>query len=225
MPSVLVIDDEPRIAEFVARALEENGLTVARATDGSAGLAAVAASSFDLVVLDLLMPGLSGQGVLRNLRHHHPNQRVLVLSALSDVESKVRCLELGAADYLVKPFALAELVARVWARLRDVNRHDGSGVLRAGRITLDPQRRTADSGNGPVDLTAREFLVLKYLLGNVGDVCTRSDLLSEVWGYGFDPGTNVVDVCIRRLRSKLGNQAIETVRHAGYRIPHLPALA
>jgi len=225
MPSVLVIDDEPRIAAFVARALEENGLTVAQVTDGSAGLAAVAATPFDLVVLDLMMPGLNGQGVLRNLRHEHPHQRVLVLSALSDVESKVRCLELGAADYLVKPFALAELVARVWARLRDVGGHGETRVLRAGRITLDLQRRTADSGDGPVGLTAREFLLLKYLLSNAGDVCSRSDLLSEVWGYGFDPGTNVVDVCVRRLRCKLGSEAIETVRHAGYRIPHLTTLA
>src|SRR3954454_16065985 len=163
MPSVLVLDDEPRIAEFVARALEENGLTVARATDGSAGLAAVAASSFDLVVLDLLMPGLSGQGVLRHLRHHHPSQRVLVLSALSDVESKVRCLELGAADYLVKPFALAELVARVWARVRDVQQAGEDRFMRAGRLTLDAQRRTADSARAPIAPLAREFLVLKHL--------------------------------------------------------------
>src|SRR3954465_10533646 len=127
MPSVLVIDDEPRIAEFVSRALAENGLTAQVAPDGAIGLSLARAEAFDLLVLDLMMPGINGQGVLRNVVRAHPQQRVLVLSALSDVESKVRCLELGAADYLVKPFALAELVARVWARLRDVEPGGGDG--------------------------------------------------------------------------------------------------
>jgi DNA-binding response OmpR family regulator len=150
-----------------------------------------------------------------------------VLSALSDVASKVHCLELGAADYLVKPFALAELVARVWARLRDAGARDEDGFLHAGRLTLDSHRRTADrgDGDGAIALTAREFLVLKHLMTSAGEICTRVDLLAEVWGYSFDPGTNVVDVCIGRLRSKLGHDVIETVRHAGYRIPDLPPLA
>jgi DNA-binding response OmpR family regulator len=225
VPSVLVIDDEPRIAEFVSRALSANGLSVKSATDGAAGLALAEGGHFDLVVLDLMMPGVSGHGVLRSLMRAHPHQRVLVLSALSDVASKVRCLELGAADYLAKPFALAELVARVWARLRDTSARDEEGLIRAGGLTLDSHRRTADRGDGPIPLTAREFLVLKHLLSNAGDICTRADLLTEVWGCSFDPGTNVVDVCIGRLRTKLGHDVIETVRHAGYQIPHHPALA
>ena len=142
-----------------------------------------------------------------------------MLSALSDVESKVRCLELGAADYLTKPFALAELVARVWARLRHAGPESGDGLLRAGGLTLDPHRRTADAGDGPVSLSAREFLLLKHLLLNEGEVCTRAELLEEVWGCSFDPGTNVVDVYIRRLRAKLGADVVETVRHAGYSPP------
>src|SRR4051812_49819828 len=113
---------------------------------------------FDLVVLDLMMPGVSGHGVLRSLMRARPHQRVLVLSALGDVDSKVRCLELGAADYLTKPFALAELVARVWARLRQAGPSRADGLLRAGGLTLDPHRRTADAGEGPVALSAREFL-------------------------------------------------------------------
>ena len=133
MPSVLVIDDEPRIAEFVSRALTANGLSVESATDGAAGLALAGERHFDLVVLDLMMPGVSGLGVLRSLMRTHPHQRILVLSALSDVASKVRCLELGAADYLAKPFALAELVARVWVA---APRHG-----REGRGRPHPRRR------------------------------------------------------------------------------------
>jgi two-component system OmpR family response regulator len=224
VPSVLVIDDEPKIAEFVSRALAANGLAVQSATDGASGLAMAQDARFDLVVLDLMMPGVSGHGVLRGLMRERPQQPVLVLSALSDVASKVRCLELGAADYLVKPFALAELVARVWARLRDGSGRDGEGVVHAGGLTLDSHRRTADRGAGPIPLTAREFLVLKHLLANAGSICGRAQLLEEVWGYAFDPGTNVVDVCVRRLRTKLGNDVIETVRHAGYCIPHHTAL-
>ena len=219
MPNVLVIDDEPRIAQFVSRALMADGLTVRSATDGAAGLSLADTGTFDLVVLDLMMPGVSGHGVLRSLMRTRPNQRVLVLSAISDVSSKVRCLELGAADYLVKPFALAELVARVWARLRDADARGEDGLIRAGGLTLDSHRRTADRGEGPIPLSAREFLALKHLLSKAGDVCTRAELLEEVWGYTFDPGTNVVDVCIRRLRTKIGPDVIETVRHAGYRVP------
>jgi DNA-binding response OmpR family regulator len=219
MPSVLVIDDEPRIAEFISRALRADGLSVRSATDGAAGLSLADTGTFDLVVLDLMMPGVSGHGVLRGLMRSRPHQRVLVLSAISDVGSKVRCLELGAADYLVKPFALAELLARVWARLRDADARGGQGLVRAAGVTLDSHRRTADCGEGPIPLSAREFLALKHLLGRAGEICTRAELLEEVWGYTFDPGTNVVDVCIRRLRGKLGSDVIETVRHAGYRIP------
>ena len=142
-----------------------------------------------------------------------PEQQVIVLSALRDVETKVRCLDLGAVDYVTKPFSLAELLARVRRRLADAN---GERVLRAGPVTLDLQRRAVEIGGDSIPLTGREFLLLRHLMLQRDEVCTRMELLAEVWGYSFDPGTNVVDVCIRRLRAKLGADKIETVRNVGY---------
>jgi DNA-binding response OmpR family regulator len=140
----------------------------------------------------------------------------MVLSALSDVETKVRCFGLGATDYIAKPFALAELLARVRACLRAAAGHAGDAVLRAAGLALDVRARTADAGSGPVALSPREFLLLQHLMHRAGRVCTRDELLSEVWGYSFDPGTNVVDVYVRRLRAKLGPLAVATVRNTGY---------
>src|SRR3954452_9696996 len=177
MPKVLVIDDEPKIADFVSRALSANGLSVDTATAGADGLELARTGGYDLIVLDLVIPGVNEIGVLRGTIEVCPQQRVLVLSALSDVDSKVRCLELGAADYLTKPFALAELVARVWARLRQSSSDAGDGLLRAGGLTLDPPRRTVDGGVGPVALSAREFLLLKHLAINEGEVRTRAELV------------------------------------------------
>ena len=224
MPKVLVIDDEPKIAAFVSRALSANGLEVDSEHDGAAGLERAVGGAYDLIVLDLLMPGVTGLGVLRATMDARPHQRVLVLSALSDVESKVRCLELGAADYLSKPFALRELVARVWARLRQPGPADADGVVRGGGLVLDPHARTADAGHGPVALTGREFHLVRHLVRHAGRVCSREELLHEVWDCDHDPQTNVVDVCVRRLRCKLGRETIRTVRNAGYWLPAAPAL-
>jgi DNA-binding response OmpR family regulator len=129
----------------------------------------------------------------------------------------VRCLEIGASDYLSKPFALAELVARVRARLRQAASGPEERRIRAGGVTLDRLRRVADAGAGSVTLTEREFGLLEYLMRSAGEVCTRMQLLADVWGFGFDPGSNVVDVCVRRLRAKLGAGLIETIRSVGYR--------
>jgi DNA-binding response OmpR family regulator len=214
---VLVVDDEPRIASFVSRALSAEGLQVEAALDGPRGLELARSGRYALVVLDLLLPGVDGLHVLRDLMQARPDQRVLVLSALSDVESKVECLNLGASDYLPKPFALAELVARVRARLRQPASGPGERSLRLGGVSLDLVRRIADSGAGPVSLPEREFLLLQHLMMLGGDVCGRQRLLEEVWGYGFDPGSNVVDVCVGRLRGRLGADVIETVRGVGYR--------
>lgn len=214
---VLVVDDEPRIVSFVARALTAEGFRVDGAPDGVRGFELARSGRYELVVLDLLLPGMDGVTVLRRLIEERPQQRVLVLSALSDVKEKVRCLELGASDYLSKPFALAELVARVRARLRQASSGPGDRHLRVGEVTLDRLRRVADAGGGPVSLTEREFALLEHLMTRRGDVCTRAQLLADVWGFGFDPGSNVVDVCIGRLRAKLGAEAIETVRNVGYR--------
>lgn len=217
MARVLVVDDEPRIASFVSRALAAEGFQVDSANDGLRGLELARTGRYELVVLDLLLPGRDGISMLRDLIEARPDQRVLVLSALSDVETKVRCLELGASDYLPKPFSLAELLARVRARLRQPASGPGGRFLTVGGVTLDLVRRTADSGAGTVPLSEREFHLLRQLMQKGGETCSRPQLLAEVWGYPFDPGSNVVDVCVGRLRAKLGADVIETVRSVGYR--------
>lgn len=217
MTSVLVVDDEPRIASFVSRALSAEGFRVDSAADGLRGLDLAKTGRYELVVLDLLMPGMDGIAMLERLMGERPHQRVLVLSALSEVEDKVRCLELGASDYLSKPFALKELVARVRARLRQPGSGPEERYLRIGEVTLDRVRRVADGGAGPVALTEREFALLGYLMERGGEACSRMQLLDEVWGFRFDPGSNIVDACVRRLRAKLGPEVIETVRNVGYR--------
>jgi two-component system, OmpR family, response regulator len=217
MTRVLVVDDEPRIVSFVSRALAAEGFRVDGAQDGLRGLDLARTGRYELVVLDLLLPGMDGVTVLRRLIEERPQQRVLVLSALSDVKEKVRCFELGASDYLSKPFALAELVARVRARLRQAGSGPEERHISVGEVTLDRLRRVADTGSGPVGLTERESALLEYLMTRRGDVCTRAQLLADVWGFGFDPGSNVVDVCVGRLRAKLGAHMVETVRNVGYR--------
>ncbi|MGZ5290876.1 MAG: response regulator [Actinomycetota bacterium] len=218
MTRVLVVDDETRITSFVSRALSGEGLQVDAANDGRRGLELARSGRYSLVVLDLLLPGLDGVTVLRELMQARPEQRVLVLSALSDVESKVECLELGASDYLPKPFSLAELLARVRARLRQPASGPGERYLRAGGMTLDLIRRAVDAGSGPVPLPEREFLLLRTLMLRDGEVVGRQRLLEDVWGLAFDPGSNVVDVCVGRLRARIGGDTIETVRGVGYRL-------
>jgi DNA-binding response OmpR family regulator len=219
MSRVLVVDDEPRIVSFVSRALSAEGFTVDGTSDAIRGLDMARRGEYDLVILDLLMPQLDGVSILRGILETFPDQRVLILSALADVESKVRCLELGAADYLPKPFALAELLARVRARVRQpaVRSDQRTRSLVTGQLTLFLDRRVADLGRGPLGLAEREFLLLQYFMRHQGVVCTREELLSEVWGYSFDPGSNVVDVYVGRLRSKFCPEIIETVRNVGYR--------
>jgi DNA-binding response OmpR family regulator len=215
---ILVVDDEPKIVDFVCRALSAQGFSVDGATDGARGLALLHERSYELVVLDLLMEGIDGVTVLKRVKEYRPHLPVLVVSALSDVESKVRCFELGAADYLTKPFALAELRARILARLAT----PGAGrpeMVRYDGFVLDPQRRIVQTSNGPVRLSHRECLLLEHLVRHPGEVFSRADLLEEVWGYSFDTGTNVVDVYVGRLRAKLGSSVITTVRNVGYYVP------
>ena len=205
-----------RIVHFISRALEAEGYGVDAAYDGESGLRLAEQGRHELILLDLLLPSINGVAVLKGILETRPEQRILVLSALSDVQSKVRCLELGASDYLAKPFALAELLARVRARLRQPAEARAERVLTVGGVRLELLRRTADAGHGPVSLSEREFLLLQHLMRRHGDVCTREELLDQVWGYSFDPGTNVVDVYVGRLRAKLGAGLIETVRNVGY---------
>jgi DNA-binding response OmpR family regulator len=221
MARLLVVDDEPRIVSFVSRALAAEGFGVDSAHDGARALELVRARPYELVILDLLLPGVDGVAVLRGIMESRPEQRVLVLSALSDVESKVQCLDLGASDYVAKPFSLAELVARVRARVRQPNGPTAERFLRVGGVTLDLLRRTADVGRGSVRLSEREAQLLRHLMQREGEVSSRQKLLEDVWGFSFDPGSNVVDVYVRRLRAKLGGDVIETVRNVGYRF-HAP---
>jgi len=186
------------------------------AADGDAGLRAALGQAHDLVILDLLLPDRGGHAVLRDLLRQRPGQPVIVLSALSDTASKVSSFELGAEDYLAKPFSLEELLARVRARLRDA--HTQPTVLAVGRLTLDLISRQARNETGRVQLAEREFLLLRELMTRAGDTLSKDWLLAAVWGYRFDPGSNVVDVYVRRLRAKLGGDIIKTVRGEGYRI-------
>src|SRR6476646_4904108 len=191
---ILVIEDEARIQAFLTRGLEAEGYTVVASGDGRDGLALATSARFDLVVLDLLLPGLNGLQVLR-------------------------AFELGASDYVAKPFSLDELLARIRVRLRGAVAFGDEHVLRGGNVVLDVARRRAGVGERTADLSDREFRLLHHLLVHVGEIVSRERLLAEVWGYDFDPGSNVVEVCVRRLRQKLGpDAAIETVRHAGYRL-------
>jgi DNA-binding response OmpR family regulator len=217
---ILVIEDEPRILAFVSRGLQAEGFLVDGAGDGPAGLAHAVSGRYDLVVLDLLLPKLGGLEVLRQLQRRRPELPVVIVSARSDLPTKLRGFGLGASDYVSKPFSFDELLARVRAQLRSRRRTgDNGSVLRAGKLTLDLARREARLGESVAELSDREFHLLHHLVRHPGEVVSRERLLSEVWGYHFDPRSNVVDVCVRRLRQKLGSEApIETVRHGGYRL-------
>jgi two-component system copper resistance phosphate regulon response regulator CusR len=216
---ILVIEDEPRILAFLARGLEAEGFRVVGAHTGRDGLARAIAGSYDAVVLDLLLPGLDGLSVLRELHEQRPRLPVVIVSARSDLPTKLRGFGLGASDYLSKPFSLDELVARVRVHLRRQPASHDENVIRAGSLTLDLARRQVQLGELVADLSDREFRLLYHLAEHAGTIVSRERLLSEVWGYHFDPGSNVVEVCVRRLRKKLGEDApIETVRHAGYRL-------
>jgi two-component system, OmpR family, response regulator len=214
---LLVIDDEQRILDFVRRGLQAEGMTVDSASDGEQGLQLALARSYDLVILDLVMPGMDGNTVLRRILEQKPSQAVMILSALNDTASKVSSLERGAEDYISKPFSLEELLARVRARLRSAAR-SGPTLLATGSLSLDLIRREVDAGSGPIALSDREFLLLGELMRAAGRTISKERLLSAVWGYHFDPGSNVVDVYVRRLRTKLGAGAITTVRGVGYRL-------
>jgi two-component system, OmpR family, response regulator len=215
---VLLIEDEVRTLAFVARALRAEGIVVVASGDGSEGLARALAHDHDLVILDLRLPNVDGLTLLRELHERKPDLPVLILSARGDLRSKLDGFELGAADYLVKPFSLAELLARVRVQLRRRRAAGEREILAAGELRLDLARREACVRGTVTRLTDGEFRLLHQLAERAGDVITREQLLAEVWGYDFDPRSNVVEVGIRRLRKKLGPDVqIETVRNVGYR--------
>jgi DNA-binding response OmpR family regulator len=216
MTRLLIIEDEPKLASFVTRALQSAGYGVDVADDGRSGLSMAMTGDYAVIVLDLALPSLSGEAVLKELLAERPDQQVLILSARGDVSDRVKFLELGAADYLTKPFVLSELIARVGARVRDV----GAALELAQRagLRVDSDARSVDVGNGPVRLTDREYRLVRLLKERSGRTVSRQELLADVWGMWFDPGTNVVEVTIGRIRQKLGPNVIETVRGVGYRI-------
>jgi DNA-binding response OmpR family regulator len=216
---ILVAEDEPRILAFVTRGLESEGFAVDAAADGVEALRCARSTHYDVAILDLLLPRIDGLAVLRDLRQHMPELPVVILSARSDLPTKLRGFELGANDYVVKPFSLDELIARIRVQLRHAAGLVDDHVLQVGKLELDLSRRQVRIGDDVTDLSDREFRLLRELAVHPGEVISRERLLAQVWGYHFDPRSNVVEVSMRRLRKKLGAHAtIETVRHAGYRL-------
>lgn len=220
MNRILIAEDEDRIASFVEKGLRANGFTTTVAADGDTALALAVTGGFDLMLLDIGLPGRDGFTVLRELREARVTLPVIVLTARDSVRDTVAGLEGGADDWMTKPFRFEELLARIRLRLRTAARTPEVTVLRSGDdLSLDLRTRRARSGERTVDLTAREFVLLELFLRHPGQVLSREQILSHVWGYDFDPGSNIVDVYVRALRKKLGAQRLETVRGMGYRMP------
>jgi DNA-binding response OmpR family regulator len=214
---ILVVEDEDRIASFLAKGLRAAGYAVDRAATGAEGVELGRGPHVDLIVLDLGLPDIDGSDVLRELRAAEVRTPVIILSARGDIDDRIAGLNLGADDYLAKPFAFDELLARVRARLRRVGNDPGTTV-RAGDVELDLLTRRAAVGQRTVELTGREFALLETLLRHSNQVLSREQLLSRVWGLSFDPGSNLVDVYVGYLRRKLGEGVVETVRGVGYRL-------
>jgi DNA-binding response OmpR family regulator len=218
MNRILIVEDEARLASFLEKGLRASGFATTVVGDGISAGAVANDDEFDLMILDLALPGKDGLEVLRELRRDGARMPVIVLTARSDPHDRVTGLESGADDYLAKPFHFEELVARVRARLRG----DGNGVreqsqLRVGDVALDLRTRWASVGGETVELSAREFELLRTFLQHPVQVLSREQLLARVWGYDYDPGSNVVDVYVGYLRRKLGSAHFETVRGVGYR--------
>ena len=217
MNRVLIVEDEVRIAAFVEKGLRANGLTPTVVGDGPSGLGHAMSGEFDLVVLDVGLPGMDGFTVLRRLRQARSEIPVIVLTARDSVTDTVAALEGGADDYMPKPFKFEELLARIRLRLR-TDRTPEVTVLQHGPVGLDLRTRRVSVEGRTVDLSAREFALAEMFLRNPGQVLSREQLLSHVWGYDFDPSSNVVDVYVGYLRKKLGSELIQTVRGMGYRL-------
>ena len=217
MKRVLIVEDEVRFAEFLERGLRANGFAATTAPTGDAARSLLRHDEFDLVLLDLGLPDVDGLDLLGELRRSGVRLPIIILTAREDVTDKIGGLDAGASDYVTKPFSFDELLARLRVQLRDSHTKEVT-VLQAEQVSLDLRTRRATSRGSTVELTAREFTMLEVFLRHRGQVLSREQLLSHVWGYGYDPGSNVVEVFIGRLRRKLGTQAIKTVRGMGYSI-------
>jgi len=216
---ILIAEDEPRLSSFLVKGLRAAGYTTTVCEDGVRAADLARGSEFDLMILDIGLPGQDGFAVLRALHARKERLPVLVLTARDEVEDMVTGLDLGADDYVTKPFVFDELLARVRARLRQAGAGEQPAMeLAAGGITLDVRTRRAAADDSEAELTAKEFSLLETFLRHPGQVLSREQLLSHVWGYDFDPGSNVVDVYVGYLRRKLGSERFETVRGMGYRL-------
>jgi DNA-binding response OmpR family regulator len=222
---VLVVEDEKKTASFIRKALQVEGFAVDVCHNGPDALAAASATPFDAIVLDIMLPGRDGLSVLRQWRHQHYAIPVLLLSARGEVNERVEGLDAGADDYLPKPFALAELAARVRALTRRGGENK-SPLLRVGDLTLDTVTHRAQRAGADIELTAREYRLLEFLMRSAGRLCERMMILEKVWDYDFDPGTNLVDVYVRRLREKIDAgfepKLLHTMRGVGYVMRETP---
>ncbi len=214
---VLVVEDEPRMASVIRRSLEREGLAADVAGKGEDALWMAAAVEYDAIVLDVMLPGVSGFDACRLLRERGVWAPVLMLTARDGVDDRVRGLDSGADDYLVKPFALVELQARLRSLVRR-GRPERPPVLEVGELRLDPARREVRRGDAEIDLSAKEFALLETLMRRPGEVLSRLELIEHAWDVAYETRSNIVDVYVRRLRRKIGHGAIETVRGAGYRL-------
>jgi two-component system, OmpR family, response regulator len=216
----LLVEDDDTIAEFVMRGLREAGYAIDRVDNGNAGLAAALDQPYDVAVVDLMLPGRDGLSVIDELRRRGVTVPVLILSARRSVDDRVRGLQAGGDDYLTKPFAFAELLARVQALVRRASRAPEPTTLTVDDLALDLLSRRVTRGGAPIDLRPREFALLEYLMRNAGKVVSKTMILSHVWDYSFDPQTNIVDVLVSRLREKIDRpfqkKLLQTVRGVGY---------
>lgn len=222
MTRVLIVEDDRHLRQFLRKALREEGVTADEAATGEEGLAAALASSYDCIILDVMLPGKDGFEVLAALRAQGFATPILMLTARAELTHRVRGLESGADDYLAKPFDLAELLARVQALLRRARLGGSDPTLRVGPLSLNPLARRVTLGERAIDLTPREFSLLEFLMQNAGRTLSRSRIAEAVWNYQFDSHTNVVDQYVTYLRRKLGDESdgpgIVTVRGVGYRL-------
>ncbi|MEL7085641.1 MAG: response regulator transcription factor [Cyanobacteria bacterium P01_A01_bin.3] len=220
MNRILIVEDESRIAAFVEKGLKANGYVTTHAATGADALQVASSNDFDLMILDVGLPDMSGLDVLEHVRGCGDRLPVIILSAYDRLDHKITGLESGANDYITKPFRFEELLARVKVQLRDrsdMSANTQSTVVRVGDTQLDLLSRNVTVGDRQLELSVREFSLAEVLMRHAGQIMSRQQILDRVWGYDFDPGSNVVDVHVRNLRKKLGENRIETVRGMGYR--------
>jgi DNA-binding response OmpR family regulator len=221
---VLLVEDERKIADFVCAGFREQGFAVDHCDNGSDGYERASGTDYDVIVLDIMLPGRDGLSILKGLRKSGNTTPIILLTARNELDDRIEGLSLGADDYLAKPFFVEELVARIHALMRRVS-GERQNYLSVGDLRLDRIGREVTWRGQAVDLTSREFNLIEYLMRSPGRVFTRTQILEHVWGYDFDPSTNVVDVCIQRIRKKIaslgaageGESPIESVRGVGYR--------